>query len=260
MQNDLINGRTPEEIKTGLRIHATWGECKTCPYETEKKVECGHCIDRLTKDVYALIERLESERDAALAKVPRWISVEERLPELDQDVLVYAVGKEDGFKDCTHITISQRYVFHIIPWDSGNEEWQAPWPYFNLNYDVTHWMPLPEPPKGGRKWAVKKMSLIDKNELLVTIHKNPASNHAMRCAQLLDAINCAPPVDAVPVVHARWMFHDPDQHGNRKPYCSHCHEYHLTSWSDYVRCKVCPNCGARMDGESEEDTDGSQTD
>lgn len=61
-------------------------------------------------------------------------------------------------------------------------------------------------------------------------------------------IDDAPAVDAVPVIHGRWKYHDPDQHGNRKPYCSNCGEYHLTSWSDYVRCKICPNCGAKMDG------------
>lgn len=78
---------------------------------------------------------------------PRWISVEERLPGLDQDVLIYAIGKEGNFKNCTHIVVSQRYTFHIFSGDSGVEEWLAPWPYFNLNYKVTHWMPLPEPPE-----------------------------------------------------------------------------------------------------------------
>ena len=76
-----------------------------------------------------------------------WISVKERLPELEQEVLVYAVGKESGFEDDAHIAISMRYVFHIFTWDKGVEEWQAPWDYFNRNYEVTHWMPLPEPPK-----------------------------------------------------------------------------------------------------------------
>ena len=76
-----------------------------------------------------------------------WISVKNRLPELEQKVLIYAVGKESGFEDSTHVEVSMRFVFHILPWDTGVEEWQAPWDYFNRNYEVTHWMPLPDAPK-----------------------------------------------------------------------------------------------------------------
>ena len=45
---------------------------------------------------------------------------------------------------------------------------------------------------------------------------------------------------------SNWQFSEPDNHGNRKPYCPHCGEYHLTSWSDYKNCKYCPNCGEKM--------------
>lgn len=45
-----------------------------------------------------------------------------------------------------------------------------------------------------------------------------------------------------------WKFNAPDKHGNKKPYCTNCGEYHLGHWSDYVRCKYCPNCGAKMKG------------
>ena len=43
-----------------------------------------------------------------------------------------------------------------------------------------------------------------------------------------------------------WKFNEPDTHGNKKPYCSNCGEYHLSSWSDYTGCIYCPNCGAKM--------------
>lgn len=45
-----------------------------------------------------------------------------------------------------------------------------------------------------------------------------------------------------------WQFGEPDNHGNRKPYCPHCGEYHLASWNDYKNCKYCPNCGEEMIG------------
>lgn len=68
-----------------------------------------------------------------------WISVEERLPEKKQDVLMYfnsgnmAVGwwhDEDE-----HITFWCAYT------DDGF--------YTDCDYMPTHWMPLPDPPKEG---------------------------------------------------------------------------------------------------------------
>ena len=47
------------------------------------------------------------------------------------------------------------------------------------------------------------MRLIDKDVLIETIHKNPATNHSMRCVQLLDGILNAPPVNAVPVIRCK---------------------------------------------------------
>lgn len=61
--------------------------------------------------------------------------------------------------------------------------------------------------------------------------------------RIADAINEAPAVDAVPVVHGRW-----ERAFNLKPSCSVCGEYHLYSWSDHKNCNFCPNCGATIDG------------
>ena len=44
----------------------------------------------------------------------------------------------------------------------------------------------------------------------------------------------------------KWEFSDQDNNGNKKPHCSSCGEYHLSSWGDYNKCKYCPNCGANM--------------
>ena len=61
---------------------------------------------------------------------PRWISVNERLPEKDQEVLVYL------FKDRPYLA-----------WLNVDGEWETE--EFTIDYDYlpTHWMPLPEPPK-----------------------------------------------------------------------------------------------------------------
>ena len=75
-----------------------------------------------------------------------WIPVTERLPELDQEVLVYAVGKIDGFIGDSVYALTERVLFKFFPSSEGTEEWRSPWQYFMEDYEITHWMPLPEPP------------------------------------------------------------------------------------------------------------------
>ena len=122
---ELINGRTPEEIKRGILCS---NGCCDCPYAgcISEDETCSEYVER---DTLALIERLESERDAALAKVPRWISVEERLPEKRGTYLCNYMFEESG-----RIVMSCDYL--------GDKGWSF------MTADVTHWMPmLPEPPK-----------------------------------------------------------------------------------------------------------------
>lgn len=79
-----------------------------------------------------------------------WIPTIERLPELNQEVLVYAVGKIDGFIGSSVYALTERFLFKFFPSSEGTEEWRSPWEYFMEDYEITHWMPLPEPPKEER--------------------------------------------------------------------------------------------------------------
>lgn len=79
----------------------------------------------------------------------QWIPVTERLPEKGIDVLVFAEGKIEGFFGDTVIAISRRYDFKIFTDFEEVEVWQSPWQYFLTDYEITHWMPLPEAPKDG---------------------------------------------------------------------------------------------------------------
>ena len=129
----LINGRTPEEIKQALEWMANG-----CPTPDMDCEECRH--NKICKEITSvytpgdaleLIERLESERDAALTKVPKWIGVEERLPEHEHEVLVYT-DRYGGRIEFAY------YVRHLDAW------------YQNcclLIPNVTHWMPIPEQPE-----------------------------------------------------------------------------------------------------------------
>jgi len=64
-----------------------------------------------------------------------WISVEDRLPEINEDVFVYSkvIGR----------MISHIFAFGSLPsWNVHG---------YKGSYDPTHWQSLPEPPKGDNE-------------------------------------------------------------------------------------------------------------
>ena len=66
--------------------------------------------------------------------VPEWISVEDRLPEDESDVLAYSRNGEEG---------------RIYPANYAKGVWFDCIFASSANNTTTHWMPMPEPPKGG---------------------------------------------------------------------------------------------------------------
>jgi hypothetical protein len=66
---------------------------------------------------------------------PKWIPVAERLPEEFASTIVYRKGNFGG-----HFSML-RYS-HALGWHFYDSEWGD-----TTVDDVTHWMPLPEPPK-----------------------------------------------------------------------------------------------------------------
>ena len=91
-------------------------------------------------------DKIKWERKQELA-MPHWIPVTERLPELNQEVLVYAVGKIDGFIGESTMALTDRILFRLFPSSPGIETWSSPCQYFLTDYEITHWMPLPEAPE-----------------------------------------------------------------------------------------------------------------
>lgn len=128
--------RTPEEIKKGLKIcgDAKCHDCRGCAYDGTT------CDNEFNNDALAYIQQLETQQ-------PRWISVNERLPEQDQDVLLIAHG-------WSHRTIYIGRLHHMeatTSWLTGitskDSEWSiSGWSYLRTP-EVTHWMEIPEPPK-----------------------------------------------------------------------------------------------------------------
>ena len=71
-------------------------------------------------------------------KKGQWISVKERLPKEWWPVLGLI-----QFHDEKEPPVQQ------VLWYLGNGHWRETWRGDMIESDVTHWMPLPEPPKDG---------------------------------------------------------------------------------------------------------------
>lgn len=126
--------KTPEEIKRVLSECDEGYACKRieCPYDDGKNLCNGSmCMADLRKESLAYICQLE-------AQTPRWISVEERLPEDGDSVLVIVNGRYGNIKFVNAICMATY---------SGDEGWiidnYEEW----YGAEVDYWMPLPEPPE-----------------------------------------------------------------------------------------------------------------
>ena len=66
-------------------------------------------------------------------KAVRWISVKDRLPEPDTKVLVYGRNEYGVYCITCHYSAHRKWLYHNRTTADGKT--------------ITHWMPLPEPPK-----------------------------------------------------------------------------------------------------------------
>ncbi len=115
-----------DEIVKALRACATSSiTCEECPYNGQTSL-CFNNLKIIAADML--------EQDA---KKTSWISVKDRMPEDDATYLVYG---RNGYG----------IVFAVY---YGDGEWLTCDDLTNITRFVTHWMPLPEPPKenGGIK-------------------------------------------------------------------------------------------------------------
>jgi hypothetical protein len=80
------------------------------------------------------MRQLLSEAADAIEEMskPRWIPVTERLPEKNVNVLCHLRSLDTQSECC------------IIDHLKDGRWWKAE---YSWNFEVTHWMPLPEPPK-----------------------------------------------------------------------------------------------------------------
>lgn len=119
----------PEELVKALRE-----DCKTCSEnpicENGTNLAGLYCAN---KDAADQIERDQKEIAELREKLPKWISVKERLP-IDR-LKKYLVA----FRDTGGSIVDMARYFPSDGWTCDN--WDVPQ---NL---ITHWMPLPEAPE-----------------------------------------------------------------------------------------------------------------
>ena len=119
--------KTPEEIKKGL-------ECciKDCNWENGCLYGAfDKCTTVMMEDALAYIRQLE-------AKIPKWVSVDEKLPENRQTVLFATRNNPAVYRgkySCTGDKQTHYFTTRIGRANSGGV------------YAASHWMPLPEIPE-----------------------------------------------------------------------------------------------------------------
>lgn len=95
-----------------------------------------------------------------------------------------------------------------------------------------------------------------------TVEQQHNSYSTMMMYEIADCIECAPTIDAVPVVHARWKT------VKNSTYCSACNAFlpaiaytfydHDDEWErceEIDKTRYCPYCGAKMDGGANDGSD-----
>lgn len=103
--------------------------CNICKYAGRPiyKSPCSECKE------FSKYEYGNKKTNADIVTVQEWVSVDERLPEEKANCIVYyqhSYCDNDGY-----------WAIGICFYDG--EKFQL-----NPAYKVTHWMPLPQPPKG----------------------------------------------------------------------------------------------------------------
>ena len=129
-------------LVNALREHAEWARANE--WETpitlgDDLVEAADRIANQSTHIAALQQGIEKLR----AQLPRWIPVEDRLPELQSwgaSTVVLGLIKSENAP-----LLNELYDLTLCVY-CDNGIWSMPGRYVA----ITHWMPLPEPPKEER--------------------------------------------------------------------------------------------------------------
>ena len=121
-----------QELVNALREHAEWAQAN----EWETPITLGDDLAEAADRIEAQAKEIEKLR----GQVPRWIPVEERLPELQgwgASTVVLGLIKSENAPSLNKLH-DLTLCFYC-----DNGIWSMPGRYVA----ITHWMPLPEPPE-----------------------------------------------------------------------------------------------------------------
>lgn len=131
--------KTPDEIKKWLEC-CTHVTCNGCPYDEDGCATSQQIIDALE-----YIQQLEYRIGELTGKVAqleaaqqKWISVEDRMPEREVLAANFA-PRTYGYKEYIIGYVSREKCTEPGKCYAEND--------YEILYDVTHWMPLPDAPE-----------------------------------------------------------------------------------------------------------------
>ena len=125
--------------------------CRDCPYagrfsakfcDSELHIDALKIIKRQQAEIERLQDRLE-EKQATSDKTSEWISVKDRLPEFTEEEMARYSFFGDTFFPEFNVMILGATQATTLYFDG--ERWYDEEAHC---YCVTHWQPMPQPPKG----------------------------------------------------------------------------------------------------------------
>ena len=121
------------ELVVDRDMECNYMDCKKCDYFKVKHCKASMIADHLIANGVTLANQVASSSKQLASK---WIPVTERLPEAFTSCIVYRKGNFGGHFSMLRYSPALGWHFYDSEWGDVTVD------------DVTHWMPLPEPPEG----------------------------------------------------------------------------------------------------------------